>query len=58
MNHKYLTVTLCPKMNFLVGHNGSGKSAILTAIAIVLGAKASITGRGHAVKDLIKRGEE
>lgn len=58
MNHSNTIVEFGPKLNFIVGHNGSGKSAILTAVAIALGAKASITGRGHSVKDLIKRGEE
>jgi len=46
------------KINFIVGHNGSGKSAVLTAIAIALGARASVTGRGSGVKDLIRRGAE
>lgn len=60
-------------MNFLVGHNGSesalvprdeqhlstgGKSAILTAIAVALGGKASNTGRGQGIKDLIRKGAE
>ncbi|CAO3611461.1 unnamed protein product [Mucor hiemalis] len=28
MCHKYLKVDLGPKINFVIGHNGSGKSAI------------------------------
>jgi chromosome segregation ATPase len=74
MCHRHLKVDFAPKMNFIVGHNGSerghglqitltdrvsgGKSAILTAIAVTLGGKASFTGRGHGLKDLIRRGAE
>ncbi|CAJ0906698.1 16840_t:CDS:2, partial [Entrophospora sp. SA101] len=32
MCHKFLKVSFGPKINFVTGHNGSGKSAILTAI--------------------------
>lgn len=58
MSHGNTFVTFAPKLNFLVGANGSGKSAILTGIAVVFGAKASVTGRGQGVKDLIMRGKE
>ncbi|KTW27665.1 hypothetical protein T552_04144 [Pneumocystis carinii B80] len=56
MCHKYLKVDLCSNINFLIGHNGSGKSAILTAITVCLGGKASITNRGSNIKDLIREG--
>lgn len=32
MCHEHLSIDLGPNMNFIIGHNGSGKSAILTAI--------------------------
>lgn len=32
MCHENLSIDLGPNMNFIIGHNGSGKSAILTAI--------------------------
>jgi chromosome segregation ATPase len=35
-----------------------GKSAILTAIAVALGGKAALTGRGTGMKDLIRKGCE
>jgi chromosome segregation ATPase len=56
--HKYLIVHMGPLMNFIIGHNGSGKSAILTALTLCLGGKASATNRGHSLKSFIKEGEE
>ena len=58
MCHRHLEITLGPLINFIVGHNGSGKSAILTALAICLGGKASSTNRGQSLKSFIKEGEE
>ncbi|KAI9277481.1 P-loop containing nucleoside triphosphate hydrolase protein [Sporodiniella umbellata] len=56
MCHKYLKVDLGPKINFVIGHNGSGKSAILTALTVALGANASTTNRAKSVSSLIKEG--
>lgn len=56
MCHKRLIVHLIPQMNFILGHNGSGKSAVLTAITIALGAKASSTSRGNNLKSFVKQG--
>ncbi|QLQ80804.1 hypothetical protein HG537_0E01590 [Torulaspora globosa] len=56
MCHENFELELGPKLNFIVGSNGSGKSAILTAITIGLGAKASETQRGSALKNLIREG--
>lgn len=56
MSHKNFEMEFGPTLNFIVGNNGSGKSAILTAITIGLGAKASETNRGHSLKDLIREG--
>ncbi|XP_053192059.1 structural maintenance of chromosomes protein 6 [Scomber japonicus] len=46
-----------PNVNFIVGNNGSGKSAILTALIVGLGGKATITNRGVSLKDFVKSGE-
>lgn len=58
MCHGHLEVTLCPLINFIIGHNGSGKSAVLTAITICLGGRATVTNRGQSLKSFIKEGEE
>ncbi|KAK6075235.1 DNA repair protein [Seiridium cupressi] len=58
MCHERLRVDLGPLLNFIVGENGSGKSAILTAITLCLGGKASSTNRGASLKSFIKEGKE
>ncbi|CEP11990.1 hypothetical protein [Parasitella parasitica] len=56
MCHKFLQIDLGPKINFIIGHNGSGKSAILTAITVALGANANATNRAKSVSSFIKEG--
>lgn len=58
MCHTKLTITLGPLINFIIGHNGSGKSAILTALTMCLGGKTKATNRGTSLKGLIKEGTE
>lgn len=58
MCHEHLTVELGPLINFIVGENGSGKSAVLTAVTLCLGGKASSTNRGTSLKSMIKSGAE
>ncbi|KAF7273557.1 hypothetical protein GWI33_013720 [Rhynchophorus ferrugineus] len=43
--------------SFVIGNNGSGKSAILTALIIGLGGKATLTNRGNNVKEFVKVGK-
>ncbi|TFK33017.1 P-loop containing nucleoside triphosphate hydrolase protein [Crucibulum laeve] len=57
MCHKYLTFTFGPQVNFIIGHNGSGKSAVLSAITVALGGKANSTGRGNGLKSFIREGQ-
>jgi DNA repair exonuclease SbcCD ATPase subunit len=58
MCHEQLTVRLGPLINFIIGHNGSGKSAVLTALTLCLGGKATATNRGQNLKSFIKQGRE
>ncbi|KAJ5772050.1 hypothetical protein N7520_002579 [Penicillium odoratum] len=58
MCHNHFSVDLGPLINFIVGKNGSGKSAILTALTLCLGGKASATNRGQSLKTFIKAGKD
>ncbi|EHK43678.1 hypothetical protein TRIATDRAFT_293043 [Trichoderma atroviride IMI 206040] len=58
MCHERLHVELGPLINFIVGENGSGKSAVLTALTLCLGGKASDTNRGGSLKSFVKEGRE
>lgn len=42
-SHDLVTMELGPQINFIVGHNGSGKSAILAGITMALGGNARAT---------------
>lgn len=56
MCHSNFHLKLNPRINFISGLNGSGKSAIQAALAIGFGAKANITTRASSVKSFIKFG--
>ena len=58
MCHERLHVELGPLINFVVGENGSGKSAVLTALTLCLGGKASDTNRGGSLKSFVKEGQD
>lgn len=55
MCHRKLTVNLCRNVNFIHGQNGSGKSAILAAVQVCLGANAKRTHRARNLKDLVRK---
>lgn len=57
MCHKAFTLPFGSQTNFIIGRNGSGKSAILTGISVALGAKATDTDRGNSLKNLIMHGK-
>lgn len=58
MCHSHLgPFTFGSNVNFIVGNNGSGKSAILTALIVTLGGNAQATNRGSALKGFVKEGE-
>lgn len=50
MCHSNLVVNFNNRINLLVGNNGSGKSAILTALIIGLGSKSTATSRCNNMK--------
>lgn len=50
MCHRNLAVDFNQHTNLLIGQNGSGKSAILTALIIGLGSKANATNRSSNIK--------
>ena len=58
MCHTHLTIKIGPLINFIIGHNGSGKSAALTALTISLGGKAAATNRGASLKSFIQNGKD
>ncbi|OBA27938.1 P-loop containing nucleoside triphosphate hydrolase protein [Hanseniaspora valbyensis NRRL Y-1626] len=58
MCHEHFFIELTPNLNFIIGNNGTGKSAILTAIAVGLGANASQAQRSGHLKGLIRHGTE
>ncbi|KAJ0396372.1 hypothetical protein ATCC90586_004067 [Pythium insidiosum] len=58
MCHRKMRVKLSPHINFITGENGSGKSAIIAAIQICLGASARSTHRGKSIKNLIRHGHD
>lgn len=56
MSHRHFQMKFGPKINFITGQNGSGKSAILTGITVCLGGRASATNRATSLKGLIREG--
>lgn len=57
MCHSLLDVDLSVNIDVIIGRNGSGKSAILTALVVGLGGKASLTNRGNSIKGFVKAGK-
>ena len=55
MCHQNVSCELNPRVSFITGKNGSGKSAILTAIVVCFGTSARDTSRAKALKDFIRR---
>ena len=59
MNHTHLRIDFDPHVNFIIGKNGSGKSAIVNALIAGFGHRASATGRNtNSAKSLIKHGAD
>ncbi len=58
MSHQCFEYKLGPNVNVVNGANGSGKSAIVAALQIGLGAKANATERGSKIEDHIMHGKD
>ncbi|KAI4323824.1 hypothetical protein L6164_023401 [Bauhinia variegata] len=56
MCHSNLEIEFGDWVNFVTGQNGSGKSAILTALCVAFGCRAKGTQRASTLKDFIKTG--
>ncbi|KAI8438032.1 hypothetical protein MSG28_010684 [Choristoneura fumiferana] len=54
--HENLQIDFNKNVNYIVGRNGSGKSAILTALVVGLGGRAAATNRGNNLNSFIKKG--
>uniref|UniRef100_A0A803KT62 Rad50/SbcC-type AAA domain-containing protein n=1 Tax=Chenopodium quinoa TaxID=63459 RepID=A0A803KT62_CHEQI len=54
MCHSNLEIEFGDFVNFITGQNGSGKSAILTALCVAFGSRAKATNRASTLKDFIK----
>jgi structural maintenance of chromosomes protein 6 len=58
MCHKKFSIKFNRNINFVTGANGSGKSAIVAAIQLCLGANAKTTGRGSSIRSFIREGSK
>lgn len=56
MCHTNLRIDLSPQINFITGDNGSGKSALLLALSLCLGAPVTFTQRGSKFSSFVKTG--
>lgn len=56
MCHSHLVLEFEPHTNIILGVNGSGKSALLQALQIAMGAKAQETGRATSYAKFVKSG--
>ncbi|KAJ0793940.1 putative structural maintenance of chromosomes protein [Helianthus annuus] len=56
MCHSHMEIDMGDRVNFITGQNGSGKSAILTALCIGFGCRAKSTDRATTMKEFIKTG--
>ncbi|KXS18696.1 hypothetical protein M427DRAFT_95944, partial [Gonapodya prolifera JEL478] len=54
--HKNLKIDFATRLEFVFGRNGSGKSSLLAALMLALGARADQTNRGRSLKELLSYG--
>ncbi|KAM0675892.1 Structural maintenance of chromosomes protein 6 [Gurleya vavrai] len=54
MCHRHFKIDFTKRVTFIGGLNGSGKSAIMISLGLLLGERAKNLERGNSFKDLIK----
>lgn len=57
MTHKHFYIDFGPRVTFITGQNGSGKSAILLGLTLGLGGSAKFTLRGKKLSDFVNYDE-
>eukprot|EP00250_Pteridium_aquilinum_P020889 c2497_g1_i1 orf=333-3566(-) len=58
MTYSHLISKPGPRLNLVIGPNGTGKSSLVCAIAIGLAGEPQLLGRASSIGDYVKRGEE
>lgn len=58
MTHRDATFEPGPRLNVVLGPNGTGKSAFVCAVCVGLGGSPKLLGRAGSLGDFVKRGEE
>jgi chromosome segregation ATPase len=53
MIHGVETMHFSPRFNFITGRNGAGKSRMVVAVQLALGARSNSTGRGTNMNDFV-----
>ncbi|KAL4440548.1 hypothetical protein ABPG75_003549 [Micractinium tetrahymenae] len=58
MTYKHAVIEPGPKLNLVLGPNGTGKSSLVCAISIGLGGRTTLLGRAEDLKDYVRRGDD
>lgn len=58
LTHGFVVMNPGPRLNMVVGANGSGKSTILNAICLGLGGDPKLLGRADDLREFIMHGKE
>ncbi|KAL4856314.1 Structural maintenance of chromosomes protein 5 [Chlorella vulgaris] len=58
MTYRRATIEPGPKLNLVLGPNGTGKSTLVCAICVCLAGKASLLGRAEDVSGFVRRGSD
>ncbi|PSC71853.1 Structural maintenance of chromosomes 5 [Micractinium conductrix] len=58
MTYKHAVIEPGPKLNLVLGPNGTGKSSLVCAISIGLGGRTNLLGRAEDLQDYVRRGDD